>query len=133
MNAMTRPKPRPSPAPAGFGAKLRKLRKAKDWSQDRLAEEVGIHGRHVGKYEIGRAMPNAQTVVRIADALGVTTDYLLRDGVGDDSVARTSGLEGEILEKFRAVAGMGDEDKRVVLSLIDAYIKKRQIEKVLQG
>jgi transcriptional regulator with XRE-family HTH domain len=52
---------------ASFGEKLKQARKKFGWSQDDLGQKVGIHGRHVGKYENGRAMPNADTIIRIAN------------------------------------------------------------------
>jgi hypothetical protein len=37
----------------------------------------------------------------------------------------------DLLRQFEAVERMGEDDKRIVTSLIDAYIKKHQIEEVL--
>jgi len=116
---------------ATFGEKLKKLRKDRSWSQDELGRQVGVHGRHIGKYEIGRAMPNADTVVRIAESLGVSIDYLLRDDLADESTSGSALRDQELLRKFEAVEKMDDEDRRVITSLIDAYIKKHQIESVL--
>jgi transcriptional regulator with XRE-family HTH domain len=120
-----------SPTPFTFGEKVRKLRKERGWSQDELGRQVGIHGRHVGKYEIGRAMPNADTVVKIADVLGVSIDYLLRDELEEGSVPGAALRDRELLRHFEAVERMGEDDRRVVTSLIDAYVKKHQIEDVL--
>lgn len=116
---------------ATFGEKLKKLRKDRGWSQDEFGRRVGVHGRHIGKYEIGRAMPNAETVVKIAGALGVSIDYLLRDDLAEQSAPGTSLQDEELLRKFEAVEKMDEEDRRVIASLIDAYIKKHQIESVL--
>jgi transcriptional regulator with XRE-family HTH domain len=117
---------------ATFGEKLKKLRKERGWSQDELGQQVGIHGRHVGKYEIGRAMPNAETVVTIARVLGVSIDYLLRDDLDEGSTPGATLRDQDLLRQFEAVEKMADEDRRVVTSLIDAYVKKHQIEEVLQ-
>lgn len=62
---------------ASFGEKLKQARRKFGWSQDDLGQKVGIHGRHVGKYENGRALPGAETIVRIAKVLNVSIDYLL--------------------------------------------------------
>jgi len=61
---------------ATFGKKLKQARKNNGWPQD-LGKKVWIHGRHVGKYENGRAMPNAETIIRITKVLNVSIDYLL--------------------------------------------------------
>jgi transcriptional regulator with XRE-family HTH domain len=114
-----------------FGEKLKTLRKERGWSQDELGRRASIHGRHVGKYEIGRAMPNAETVVHLAKVLGVSIDYLLRDDLDEDATPAGALRDHELLRKFAAVEQMDEEDRRVISSLIDAYIKKHQIEDVL--
>jgi transcriptional regulator with XRE-family HTH domain len=114
-----------------FGQKLRKLRKERGWSQDDFGKRVGIHGRHVGKYEIGQAMPNAETAVRLAEVLGVSIDFLLRDDLDEDTLHGAALRDRELLRQFEAVERMSDDDRHVVTSLIDAYIKKYQIEEVL--
>ncbi len=115
---------------ATFGQKVRKLRTGHGWSQDKFGEMVGIHGRHVGKYETGKAMPNADTIVKIAQALNVSIDFLLRNDLkntaSDDVLT-----DQELIKKFKAVEGMPEKDRHIIISLIDAYIKKHQIEEVL--
>jgi len=119
-------------APPSFGQKLRKLRKERGWSQDEFGKLAGIHGRHVGKYEIGHAMPNAETAVKLSEVLGVSIDFLLRDDLDEDTVYGAPLRDRNLLRQFEAVERMSDDDRHVVSSLIDAYIKKHQIEEVLQ-
>jgi transcriptional regulator with XRE-family HTH domain len=117
---------------ATFGEKLRQLRKQRGWTQDKLGEEVGVHGRHIGKYESGKAMPNAEAIIRVAKTLTVSIDYLLVNDFQELQQTETSIQNQELLVKFKAVEGMSEKDKEIILSLIDAYIKKQQIENVLQ-
>lgn len=121
-----------NPEAPTFGDKLRKLRKERGWSQDELGQRAGIHGRHVGKYEIGRAMPNAETVVKLAEVFGVSIDYLLREDLDRTAAPSAALRDGDLLRQFEAVERMGDDDRHVITSLIDAYIKKHRIEEVLQ-
>ena len=57
--------------------KLQKLRQAAGPSQSQLAEAAGVNVRMYQKYEQGERMPSLDTLVRIADILGTSTDYLL--------------------------------------------------------
>ena len=64
-----------------FAARLVEARKAKGWSQHDLANELGTHQQTVAFWETDRNSPRCEMLPRIADVLGVTTDFLL--GVGE--------------------------------------------------
>ena len=58
--------------------KLKELRKKAGWSQQKLAEKAGLSYNTITKIEQGAAtMPTIQTVVKMADAFGVSVDELL--------------------------------------------------------
>lgn len=52
------------------------LHKEKGWSQAGLANKSQVSREMIGKYERGRAVPSVDAAKKIADALGVTIDYL---------------------------------------------------------
>lgn len=69
-----------------FGQRLQALRKSKGLSQDGLAEIVGVSRQAVSKWELNENQPDVDKVILLAQALGVTTDYLLLGaGPTDDS------------------------------------------------
>ena len=53
------------------------LRKTRGWSQERLAEECGLHRTYIGDIERGHRNVSVDNVERIAEALGVTPAELL--------------------------------------------------------
>ena len=55
---------------------VRELRKAKGWSQQTLADAVGVNRVTIARVETGQQMPGWTFVCNLADALGVTTDEL---------------------------------------------------------
>jgi len=57
------------------------LRKEKGWSQTELATESGVSREIIGKYERGEAAPSIDAAKKIADAFGVSLDYLVGEGV----------------------------------------------------
>jgi transcriptional regulator with XRE-family HTH domain len=114
-----------------FGTKLRTLRKRQGWSQDEFGLKVGIHGRHVGKYENDKVLPNADTIIRIARLFQVSIDYLLRDEVSTVTESHAALHDQRLLRQFEAVEKMNADDQHVIGSLIDAYIKKQRIQGVL--
>ena len=59
--------------------RIRKLRAAKGWSQERLAEEAGIHRTYLGGIETARRNPSLRNLIRIALALGVRMPQLFEE------------------------------------------------------
>jgi transcriptional regulator with XRE-family HTH domain len=110
-----------------FGERLRDLRKRRKLTQDQMGEEIGIHPRHLGKYEAMGVQPNADALVKIAKFFDVSLDYLFF-GKGDPS---EDIKDRELLGKMRDLDQLSEEDRKVVVSLIDAYLKKMQFEKMM--
>ena len=62
-----------------FGQKLQQLRKARGWTQEKLAQQLGVSRQAVSKWEVDAAQPDVQNVLQISSLFGVTVDYLLRE------------------------------------------------------
>lgn len=60
-----------------LGIRIAILRISKGWSQAELARRIGVSTSAVGMYEQERREPSLGLLVRMAQELGVTTDYLL--------------------------------------------------------
>ena len=71
-----------------LGARIAALRRNAGLSQAELAQRLQISASAMGMYEQGRREPSAQTLVTMAQALGVTTDYLLTGIPGPDQEER---------------------------------------------
>ena len=60
-----------------LGNNIRRFRKSKGWSQERLAEETHLHRTYIGGIERGERNVSLLNIQRIAQALGVNISYLL--------------------------------------------------------
>ena len=60
------------------GARIAKLRIQKNLTQLELAETLGVTDRAVSKWETGGAYPDVELLVKIAEVLSTSIDYLLR-------------------------------------------------------
>lgn len=60
-----------------LGMRIAILRASKGWSQTELARRIGVSASAVGMYEQGRREPSLGILLRLAQELGATTDYLL--------------------------------------------------------
>ena len=59
-----------------LAVRIRQLRQQRGWSQERLAEEAGIHRTYLGGIETARRNPSLRNLIRIAQALDVTVGAL---------------------------------------------------------
>lgn len=57
--------------------RLRELREKRHITQVRLSVATEVSQETISAYESGKAMPSADTLVRLADFLNTSTDYLL--------------------------------------------------------
>ena len=73
-----------------FGGNLKKLRKARNLTQQELGAKIGLSKAVVSKYENGIGYPTFDVLIQIARYFGVTTDYLL--GVTGTMAVDVSGL-----------------------------------------
>lgn len=110
----------------GFAERLKALRKQKNLSQTELGQLAGLHYTHIGRFERGASRPGGDTLKRLADALGVTSDYLL-EGATDDA-AKAKFEDRELLQQFQEVERLPDEDKTVVKKLLDAFLTKKHLQ-----
>jgi transcriptional regulator with XRE-family HTH domain len=59
-----------------IGEKIKKLRKAKGWTQGQLALELDINRNQVSLWETGKFEPSVFNCVCLADVFNVTLDEL---------------------------------------------------------
>lgn len=72
--------------------KIMDLRKKSGWSQEELAERLGISRQSVSKWETGESVPDIDKIIRMSELWNVSTDYLLKEDEsqqGDTSVPET--------------------------------------------
>lgn len=63
--------------------KIIQLRKKNGWSQEELAEQMGVSRQAVCKWEGAQSIPDINKLIQLSQLFGVTTDYLLKDEIED--------------------------------------------------
>lgn len=71
-----------------FGENIRKLREEKGMSQAELADKVGVTQSMIARYETYVKVPNIQTSVKLAKALGTTCEKLVEWGLAKNRKSR---------------------------------------------
>jgi transcriptional regulator with XRE-family HTH domain len=117
-----------------LGRKIADLRKKRGWTQDLLAEKVGVHKNHVTRWETDRMRPSIKTMRRLADLLGVSLDHLLDDNDVPEPVATptvTTVDDPVLAEKVRKLQELNPDDLAIVYRLIDTLSTQKQMERLL--
>lgn len=88
--------------------RLRELRDELGMTQVRLAAELGVSQETISGYEIGKALPPADMLIKLADSLHTSVDYIL--GRTDDKHPtrllenQLSELENDLIVCFRKLS-----------------------------
>lgn len=111
-----------------FGSRVKEMRKHRHWTQKELANRVGIRFQLLNKYEGGQHIPPAETLIKLAETLDTTVDYLLTGNpIKEEPLASTN-----LFRRFKTLETLSDEDRNTVINVIDAIIAKRQVENAIK-
>ena len=71
--------------------KIAGLRKRNGWSQEELAEKLGVSRQSISKWESAQSVPDMNRILKMSEIFSVSTDYLLKDNMvslpGEDEVS----------------------------------------------
>lgn len=110
-----------------MGMRVKTLRKARHWPQKQLAATLGIRFEQLNKYESGLNSPPIEMLVKLADALDTSIDYLLTGAGAEDSQLASSRL----FRRFQALEHLAEEDQQTVIRVIDAMIAQQRVTSAL--
>ena len=74
------------------------LRKKAGWSQEELAEQLGVTRQSVSKWEGAQSVPDMDKVVQMSRLFGVTTDFLLKDELSEEEPAPEGGVNHSAMQ-----------------------------------
>ena len=94
--------------------KIISLRKKSGWSQEELAQQLGVTRQSVSKWEGAQSVPDMDKILQMSRLFGVSTDFLLKDEIeteekiatGEDSTLRKVTMKeaSDFLELRRTAA-----------------------------
>jgi len=112
------------------GERIKELRTNLGLTQTDLAKKVGLTYIQVGRYETKKAVPSSDVLQKIAQTLNTTADFLMNGATHE--MASSQLTDKELLNQFKAVEQLSPEDKNLIKTFIDAFLTKRQIQKLAQ-
>ena len=102
-----------------FCKRLRSARELRELSQSALAKKIGIPTSSVGHFEGGGRKPSFDNLRSLANALEVTTDYLL-GRVSEPALP----LDADPL--FMVFSKLSDRDRDLARDLMKVFIKRSE-------
>ena len=99
-----------------LGKRIREARLQKKMTQEQLSEKANIGLYFLGEVERGVKTPSLKVFVAIAEALGVSTDSLLRDSVSAGSIY----VNNEITRRLDTLT---PKQRACAVEVLEAYIK----------
>ncbi len=66
--------------------KIIENRKKNGWSQEELADKLGVSRQSVSKWEGAQAVPDMKKILQLSELFGVSTDYLLKDEIEETDI-----------------------------------------------
>ena len=100
--------------PAQIGARIKDVRQERGWTQDQLAQAVGVSRSAVAQWETGRAGQITGNLTRIAASLEVGVEYLMH---GNDKRAPSEIHQGDELTLLRLYRECSPEDRQMILRM----------------
>ena len=61
--------------------KITELRKKNGWSQEELADKLGVSRQSISKWESAQSVPDMSRILKMSELFGVSTDLLLKDNL----------------------------------------------------
>jgi len=109
-----------------FGERLKQAREKKQLTKAALGKMVNVHYSQIGRYERNEANPSSDVLKKMANGLDVTTDYLM-NGTSSD-LAEEQITDKALVNQFKKISVLSDENKKIVIALIDAFLFQQEMK-----
>ncbi len=112
-----------------LGERIKQLRKEHGWSQAELGERLGTDSQRVSRYENERITPSIDMLVRLAQTLDVSVDYLVIDTAPRRPL---TGPDHELADRVADLANLDPDDRDAILHILDGLIAKNRVRAALR-
>ena len=91
---------------------LRKIREKRNINQLKIAMDIGITQESISKYETGNAVPSKEILIKLADYLNCSIDYLLNrtdnPNINKDKISKEDEKIENLIFRYKSLS---DENK----------------------
>ena len=100
---------------SSIGKNISKKRLAKYWKQDVLAGKAEVTTSYIGMIERGEKVPKLETLVRIINVLGATSDEILEGVIN-------RGYEVRMSEYMERIGKLPKEEQNRIFDVLDVML-----------
>ncbi len=109
-----------------FPKRLVTTRKTQGFTQQSLADAVGMHVNQIKKYEAGTAQPTLTAMIKLAQTFHISLDELVFE-------EGERGPDEDLRLQFEAISRMTPEEKKIIKALLDGMIIKHQTQQMVSN
>jgi transcriptional regulator with XRE-family HTH domain len=115
-----------------IGDSLKKLRESQGYTQQQMADLVHTHRSGYSKMENNQQEIPVDCLVQIAKNFGMTVDDVIYFGEKNGVPAEVSVGDKAVLEKLQLINELEEEEKNILLKLIETFVSKKRFKDYLQ-
>lgn len=112
-----------------FGVRLRRLRKARGFTQAELARALGISQPTVAYYENEDGRPGGDLVLKLSETLGVSPEEILAGQAPRRRGVPETPENLRLWRKLKQVERLSPTERRQVIQLIDALVERSELKR----
>ncbi len=101
-----------------FRERLKKAREIRGWNQSELGDKAGMPASSIAHFETGTRKPSFDSLRRLANALEMTTDFLLGRVESPDLAQAGDPL-------FRDIGKLSGDDREIAKTFLEALAARR--------
>jgi transcriptional regulator with XRE-family HTH domain len=113
-----------------LGERIKRLRQERNWSQAQLAQRLNVHQKQVSGYERSVHVPSVEVLIRLAELLDVSLDYLAFEN-REDTRNASQIADRDLLNKMEAVDKLPEADKATIKAVLDSFILKSRFQQLV--
>jgi transcriptional regulator with XRE-family HTH domain len=107
-----------------FPERLTNLRKQRGFTQEALADLIGITKTQVYRYESGSSQPTLDVIKKLAVALSITTDELVFE-------ADERKPDDSLLLLLEGISALDPDEKHVIKEIVEGILLKHQAKRLI--
>ncbi len=115
-----------------LGENLKKLRESKGYTQQQMADLIHTHRSGYSKIENNQQEISVDSLVYIAKNFGISVDDIIYFNEKNSIPNEVSVEDKATLEQLQLINELEEEEKTILLKLIETFVSKKRFKDYLQ-